>query len=506
MQPEELQSFLEHDFHQAGLYSPKMASSPCDIHDFYSSITSPEDSMISSESYFQTMSSCNFSTLSNLDDDMQVLVPIENISQHVLGIEGISGNELEDVLKWWGESEEMNNISSEDSMDNVGVFGSPFIKSSDTTMMLMPPDDMEVEDETSLYHLLNAYGEAMEMRQRELANVIIGCINEKASPLGGSMERVAFNLFHSGTQGDYIKHESMKNFNVAFKAFYEIFPYGRFSHFVANSAILEAIMSNSRKIHIIDFDMGEGVQWCAMFEAIGKLGKDTKLTSIRTKEQSHGFEETKIRLLNCASASKLKLKVQEMTIEDLMKEIEGSQEYEFLAFNCMVGLPHMGRTRNRYEVMEFLRVAKQLLLMREGIIIFGDGEDVERTKYCGNYSSFFDKYLTHYHALYESMEQNFPENLTEARIAMESLFVAPYVSSLSWHQKWENIREESEFKENLGLMGWRLSKESVIEAKEMVKESQSSYNIRVEGKNGNEMVLEWRGTPLVRVSCWRYKR
>ncbi|CAI9261034.1 unnamed protein product [Lactuca saligna] len=477
MQPEELQSFLEHDFHQAGLYSPKMASSPCDVHDFYSSITSPENSMISSESYFQTMSSCNFSTLSNLDDDMQVLVPIENISQHVLGIEGISGNELEDVLKWWGESEEMDNISSEGtSMDNVGVFGSPFIKSSDTTMMLMPPDDMEVEveGETSLYHLLNAYGEAVEMRQRELANVIIGCINEKASPLGGSMERVAFNLFHSGTQ--------------------------------ANSAILEAIMSNSRKIHIIDFDMGEGVQWSAMFEAIGKLGKDTKLTSIRTKEQSHSFEETKIRLLNCASASKLKLKVQEMTIEDLMKEIEGSQEYEFLAFNCMVGLPHMGRTRNRCEVMEFQRVAKQLLLMREGIIIFGDGEDVERTKYCGNYSSFFGKYLTHYHALYESMEQNFPENLTEARIAMESLFVAPYVSSLSWHQKWENIREEGEFKENLGLMGWRLSKESVVEAKEMVKESQSSYNIRVEGKNGNEMVLEWRGTPLVRVSCWRYKR
>ncbi|KAI3781582.1 hypothetical protein L2E82_11600 [Cichorium intybus] len=507
MHPEDLLPFLEQDLKQAGLYGLMMDSSSCDVHDFCSSITTPEDSsMISSDSYFETMFSSNFSTSSNLDDDMQVVVPIEDISRNVEGIEGIegiSGTVLEDVLKWWEESDKMDNIFSEDSIENQGVCGSPFIESGDITMVLSP-DDMEVEGETSLYHLLNAYGEAMEMGQTKLANVIIGCIIEKASPLGGTMERVAFNLFDSGSQGDYIKQESMKNFKAAFEAFYEIFPYGRFSHFAANSAILEAIMTNSRKVHIIDFDMGEGVQWPAMLEAIGKLRKDTKLTSIRTNEQSYNFDETKSRLLNHARASGLKLEVQEITTEDLVKEInEGSEKHEFLAFNCMVGLPHMGRRRNRCQVMEFLRVAKQLLLTRDGIITFGDGEDVERTKNSGNYSSFFKEYLNHYHALCESMEQNFPANLTEARIAMESLFVAPHVSSLSWQQKWENIRENYEFKENLGIIGRRLSKESVMEAKEMVRESQSSFKIRVEGKNENEMILEWRGTPLVRVSAWR---
>ncbi|KAL4572399.1 hypothetical protein LXL04_019174 [Taraxacum kok-saghyz] len=491
MQSEEIQSFLEHDLDRAGLYAMTMASSP-----FCSSITSLEDcSMICSDSYFQTISYSNFSTLSNLDDDIQVLVPIE----------GISGHELEDVLGWWRESEEMDNIFSKDFMVNEGVCSSPFMKSSDDIKMVLPlDDDMEVEGEKSLYHLLNAYGEAMEMGQRDLANVITECINEKASPLGGTMERVAFNLFHSGTQCDYIKHESMKNFKSAFEAFYEIFPYGRFSHFAANSAILEAIMSSdSQKVHIIDFDIGEGVQWPSLLEAIGKLRIDTKLTSIRTNEQSYSFEETKNRLLDYASASELKLEVREIRIGDLMDETEGSKEHEFLAFNCMVGLPHMGRTRNRCQVIDFVRVAKKILLMREGIITFGDGEEVEGTKHCEHYSSFFDKYLKHYHALCESMERNFPDNLREARIAMESLFVAPYVSPLSWHQKWESFREDCEFKENLGLMGWRLSKESVIEAKEMVKEGQNSYKIKVEGKNGNEMVLEWRGTPLVRVYAWR---
>lgn len=514
MQTDMFQSFLQPDLDQDGVYGLHILDSyACDAHGFHSSITtSEESSMISSDSYFQAMIPSDVGDqLPNLDDEMQVVFPMENISQHVEGIEGISGTALEDLLRWWGENEEMDHSSSNDSIVNEGGYGSPSIKSSNDSMvfpsmnlsLVLPPDDMEVEGQTSLCHLLKAYGEAMEMGQEELANVIVGCINEKASPLGGTMERVAFNLFQAGNQGDYIKQESMKNFKAAFKAFYEIFPYGRFSHFAANSAILEAIMSYPGKVHIIDFDIGEGVQWPAMLEALGKLRKETKLTFIRMEDQSYGFEETRNRLLDYANASGLKLEVQEITIGELVNEIEGSEDHECLAFNCMVGLPHMGRTRDRTQVMEFLRVAKQLLSKSKGIITFGDGEDFEKMKYCGRYSSFIDEYLNHYQALCESMEGNFPEYLTEARIAMESLFVAPYVSSLSWHQKWENLREDSEFPENIGLIGWRLSKESLMEAKEMVNERHSSYRIRVEGQNGNEMVLEWRGTPMVRVYAWK---
>ncbi|KAI3771151.1 hypothetical protein L6452_02309 [Arctium lappa] len=508
MHPEVLQSFLQQDLDQAGGYGPKMGSSLYDDGDLYSS-------MISSDSYFQSKLSSDLSTLSNLDDDeMQVVFPMENISQHMEGIEGISGTAFEELLRWWAESEEMDNISSDDSMENEGGYGSPSIKSSNDSMVCpsmnlsvaLPPDDMEVEGQTSLCHLLKAYGEAMEMGQEELAKVIVGCINQKASPLGGTIERVAFNLFQAGNQGDYIKQESMKNFKAAFKAFYEIFPYGRFSHFAANSTILEAIMSDSAgKVHIIDFDIGEGVQWPSMLEVLGKLRKETKLTTIRKNEdQNYNFEEIRDRLLDYANASGLKLEVQEITIGELVNEIEGSEEHEeCMAFNCMVGLPHMGRTRDRSHVMEFLRAAKQLLSKKKGIITFGDGEDFEKMKCCGGYSSFIDEYLNHYQALCESMEGNFPEYLTEARIAMESLFVAPYVSSFSWHQKWENLREDSEFAANIGLIGWRLSKESVMEAKEMVEERHSSYRIRVEGQNGNEMVLEWRGTSMVRVYAWK---
>lgn len=69
-----------------------------------------------------------------------------------------------------------------------------------------------------------------------------------------------------------------------------------------------------------------------------------------------------------------------MGINDLVSElkIKRGGRREWLVFNCMVGLPHMGRVRSRSLVMEFLRVAKELIAnsancstIHKGIIAFG---------------------------------------------------------------------------------------------------------------------------------------
>ncbi|PWA86781.1 Transcription factor GRAS [Artemisia annua] len=100
------------------------------------------------------------------------------------------------------------------------------------------------------------------------------------------------------------------------------------------------------------------------------------------------------------------------------------------------------------------------------------------------------------------MEWGFPSYLSEARIAMETLFVSPFISSESWFQKWAEGRESMASLKDFGLKGRAMCKESLNEMKELVKESESPYGIRFEGDNENEMVLEWNGTPLVRVSAW----
>ncbi|MFS7976810.1 hypothetical protein Hanom_Chr10g00896741 [Helianthus anomalus] len=107
-----------------------------------------------------------------------------------------------------------------------------------------------------------------------------------------------------------------------------------------------------------------------------------------------------------------------MEMGQLVKLIEGRiLEKEFLVFNCMVGLPHIGWTRKPNQVIDFLKVAKLVLAENEGIITFGDGEEGERTGNSSNFSLFFDNNLACYKAFYESTESGFPDYLNDAGIA-----------------------------------------------------------------------------------------
>ncbi|KAI3819098.1 hypothetical protein L1987_12921 [Smallanthus sonchifolius] len=371
-------------------------------------------------------------------------------------------------------------------------------------------ESMEFDSQTGIKNLLMAYAEAIEMEQEELAKVIVKCVNEKASPNGSPLERVAFNLFQPEEDQEkaYLFQESLRNFNPAFRAFYEIFPCMRFAHLTAGSAIIEAVPTHVDLVHIIDFDICEGIQWPPVIEAIARIKKSLIITSIKLdQDQDSRFDQTRWHLCNFARSLGLDLKVQEMGMSQMMKKMdERKLESEFTLFNCMTGLLHTRRTRKTTQVMNFLKIARGILATNQGIITIGDDLEVERMRNYSEFSSFFNKNLAYYKALYESMEWGFPSYINEARIAMETLFLAPFVSSKSWFEKWEERREHAIFymnmKKGFGLKGVRMSMESWNEAMEMVKEGETPYRIRT-GENGNEMVLEWKGTPLVRVCAWK---
>lgn len=118
--------------------------------------------------------------------------------------------------------------------------------------LTLPGEDMEIDNQLSLFHLLKAYGEALEKDQRELGQVILRRISEKGCPVGKTLERLAFYLSQDSeiNQGENLKQESLKNFKAAFHALYQALPDGKFAHFAANSAILEAIPDDVETIDI----------------------------------------------------------------------------------------------------------------------------------------------------------------------------------------------------------------------------------------------------------------
>ncbi|KAJ8551036.1 hypothetical protein K7X08_000406 [Anisodus acutangulus] len=438
--------------------------------------------------------------------------------------------EFDDVCRWLNDSEsegnENMNISSEMQKDGdlwspalSGISSEPSMaipSTNSTISLVIPRNSREMDTQMSLHHLLEAYGEAMENDHKELAEVIIRSIKGKINPLGESLERVASNLFQQiEDQGDYLKQESSKNFEVAFKAFYQIFPLGKFAHFAANSAIIEAMPNDVEIIHIVDFDMGEGIQWPPIIEAMGQKRKALRFTSIKkTEEESISdqwrFEETKRRLFDYASPFGSRLQIDEMTIEELASEMRRIKKRgkgsEWLVFTCMFKLPHMGKRRCRIHALEFLKLAKELLLAssstHKGLVIFGDGEAMDNGHNTNTFSAFFNRNLIYYQSIFESLELYFPACLAEAKLTMESLFLAPQVCSYSWFQNWEEMRSVSDICGEIGLQGRRVSKENLLQAKEVVNERETPLKVRIEEERQHEMILEWKGIPLVRVSTW----
>lgn len=385
--------------------------------------------------------------------------------------------------------------------------------------LILPEEDTELDNQLSVSHLLKAYGEAIENRVIELAEAILARLEEKACLVGKTVQRLAYYLIRSLDQcGGYLRHESITNYREAFLAFYQIFPYGKFAHFSANSMIMNSLPKNAEIIHIVDFDVGEGVQWAPLIESLGRRHHKgaLKLTSIKWEEEdcdSHPslgrFEEIKGRLLECAYYFNVKLEVEEMKIEGLVSELNKVKKKkdggnDWLAFNCMVNLPHMGRVRSDRHIVNFLKLAKDSVSGNTGIITFGDGNLKGRMDDYSGFGSFLDGQFGHFYALLESMDWYFPSEVLEVRVVIECLFVAPYLSSLACLQKWEE-RSGWGGKDilGIGLEGWKVSEDSVAEAKELVREGESRYWVTSDDENDNLMVLGYIGTPLVQVSCWR---
>ncbi|XP_065853278.1 protein NODULATION SIGNALING PATHWAY 2-like [Euphorbia lathyris] len=452
------------------------------------------------------LSSSSFSTPEEDSCLDQALLSVDDFLLDTEGSEPNFNGEMEFEYVKFNESE----TSSFPCSSDEGWSPTPSLKSNGGSVELnIPGGEMEIETELSILHLLKACGEAMENGQIELAQVIMKCVGEKVSLVGEPLLRLAFNLSEDFEKqhGDYLKQESQKNFEAAFRAFYQIFPYGRYAHLGSNSLILEAMPADAETLHIVDFDMGEGVQWPQVLEAAARLKKSVKLTAIKWKNERWSFEEAKRRLMEHGRSYGLNLKVVEIPLEDLVTEIKSTTKREWLAFNCMVGLPHMGRVTSRKSVQEFINIAQQLInnsVNRRGIITFGDGDgdDWETLRNCSGFGSFFQGKIRHYQAILESMEYSFPLHLAEARIGLESLFVAPFLSSQEWLQSWMEMKECASLKTQMRLEGCTLTRETLEEAREMVKGAQSFYDVRIGGELNNEMTLQWRGHVLVKLSAW----
>ncbi|KAI4368911.1 hypothetical protein MLD38_017414 [Melastoma candidum] len=463
------------------------------------------------------------SSSSSLDDALLLPLPLPILPSDVLPFPDV--DMIADVCDWltddshlspplsFGECSDRRPDSSPISYESGYSGGST---AQNPSSLVFPGEAGEFDGRSAVFHLIRAYGEAKASEQEVLARVILMRLRDGSSPAGNPHERMAYHFVMASGDGRWDDHchlvrGSLENFAEALCAFYQTIPVGKFTHLAANSAILNAIPEDTHVIHIVDFEVEEGIQWPLLIHEMACRGQRfLRLTSTRWGDRQDSdlsrerFRETESRLCKLASSLGVKLTMEEVGTESLVAELrKRSRTGEFLAFNCMVGLPHMrsGSSLAASCAAEFLRAAKDsidVLGGNTGIIVLGDSMGLEEESSKG-YVSFLESKLVQTQTLFEAMEFHFPENLGEARIAMECLFLGPSSASRFGFREWEEISRASEEIAHMGLRPRAMSETQSTEAKQVVGEGESPYWVRA---GENEMSLNYLGTRLARVSCW----
>jgi hypothetical protein len=417
------------------------------------------------------------------------------------------------------------NLASDVSVED----GSSLSDSTSTEEMAL---DEQTNDDNGnglrLVHLLLAAADALNGANKspDLARVILVRLKEMVSPTDGTnMERLAayfteaLQALLDGASGVHPKHLITNGFHRddhhnqtdvlhAFQLLQDMSPYVKFGHFTANQAILEAV-ANDRRVHIVDYDIMEGIQWASLMQALvsrkdGPPAPHLRITAIsRTGSSGSGrksissIQETGRRLTAFAvsiglpfSFHQCRLDSDETFRPSALKQVRG----EALVINCMLHLPHFNH-RAPESVASFLSGAKTLnprivTLVEEEMGHVGKGEFLER----------FGDTLHHYSALYDSLEAGSPMQ-SRTRALVERVFFGPQIAgSLARIYRGRGEDEWGEWLAAGGLRPVPISFANHCQSKLLLGLFNDGY--RVEELANNKIALGWKSRLLLSASVW----
>lgn len=286
----------------------------------------------------------------------------------------------------------------------------------------------------------------------------------------------------------------------------QVSPIPKFIHFTSNEILLRAFEEKDR-VHIIDFDIKQGLQWSSLFQSLASRENPpshVRITGIGESKQD--LIETGDRLAGFAEAFNLPFEFHPVVdrLEDVRLWMLHVKEKETVAVNCIFQLHRMLYDGSGGTLRDFLRLIRST---NAEVVVVAEQEAKHNeatldARLCNS--------LKYYSALFDSVDSSLPLE-SAARIKIEEMFGREVKNIISCEGRERFERHES-FDKWLQLMeggGFRcvgVSERELLQGEMMLKMYSSNENYRVVKKEvrrgASSLTINWLDQPLYTVSAW----
>ncbi|XP_011029197.1 PREDICTED: scarecrow-like protein 28 [Populus euphratica] len=367
-----------------------------------------------------------------------------------------------------------------------------------------------------LVSLLTACVEAITLKNIAGINNFLAELGGLASPKGIPISRLAAyytealalrvtrlwpHIFHitAPRELDRVDDDS----GTGLRLLNQVSPIPKFIHFTANEMLLRAFEGKDR-VHIIDFDIKQGLQWPSLFQSLASRTNPpshVRITGIGESKQE--LNETGDRLTGFAEALNLPFEFHPVVdrLEDVRLWMLHVKERECVAINCVFQMHKTLYDGSGGALRDFLGLIRST---NPAIVVVAEQEAEHNapnleTRVCNS--------LKYYAALFDSIDSSLPFD-SPVRIKIEEMYAREIRNIVACegsdrHERHEMFDNWKKLMEQGGLRCSVISEREMLQSQMLLKMySCDSYQVKKHGQEGAALALSWLDQPLYTVSAW----
>lgn len=293
----------------------------------------------------------------------------------------------------------------------------------------------------------------------------------------------------------------------ALRVLNQVSPITKFVHFTSNEILLRALEGKER-VHIIDFDIKQGLQWPSLFQSLASRARPpshVRITGIGESKQE--LIETGDRLAGFAEAFNLPFEFHPVVdrLEDVRLWMLHVKEKEAVVVNCVFQLHKMLYDGSGGALRDFLGLIRST---NAQVVVMAEQEAAHNE---ATLDARLLNSLKYYSAVFDSVDSSLPLD-SLARVKVEEMFgreIRNIIACEGRHrcERHETFEKWGQLMEQGGFRCVGVSEREVLQGEMMLKMYSSNhqdYRVQVQrgGASASSLALSWSDQPLYAVSAW----